>query len=475
MKFGVRECANIVFRAKQPIRIGTATFQSGQPVLYIDSATTSSMEQATTTVYAQGGRGNARLLSWEGEKTLTFSFTDALLSPIGFAILSGAGLFKRGDGAGDNSVENSTKDLVHFHMTSGATLNVTGSGVNAVGTIDLRSAIAEFGSQARICKEDAPIYVMETESDGSLTGNIYTGTLSISGGIITITTPKIGTTNATSAAVLVDYYVDLPGEHVWEADITPETFGGNYYVEADTLFRDQKTGKDLPANLTFPNVKLQSNFTMTFAGSGDPSTFDFTMDAFPDFTYFDNKKKVLCALQIVDSIALGAQAAAAQAEDPVMYHDGVRQDAEAAAHDSYVTNVELGSGITSITWVSGDNDSTDAAYLPNLKDGINIGNYIKINTADGEKPLSEFAPTYVAKYGDGSEAGQEASAAEKLAAQEAAARQYIELSNDGYVVGIKDTDGDPVSITITFPQANNGSGITKTLEVHVVTDGRTQG
>ena len=67
MKFGVRECANIVFRAKQPIRIGTATFQAGQPVLYIDTATTSSMEQSTTTVYAQGGRGNARLLAWEGE------------------------------------------------------------------------------------------------------------------------------------------------------------------------------------------------------------------------------------------------------------------------------------------------------------------------------------------------------------------------------------------------------------------------
>jgi len=66
MKFGVRECANIVFRAKQPIRIGTSTFQTGQPVLYIDTATTSSMEQSTTTVYAQGGRGNARLLAWEG-------------------------------------------------------------------------------------------------------------------------------------------------------------------------------------------------------------------------------------------------------------------------------------------------------------------------------------------------------------------------------------------------------------------------
>jgi len=177
MKFGVRECANIVFRAKQPIRIGTATFQTGQPVLYIDTATTSSMEQSTTTVYAQGGRGNARLLAWEGEKTLTFSFTDALLSPIGFAILSGAGLFKRGNGGEDG------QDLVHFHMTSGAELKIT----NTTGTIDLRNAIAEFGTTAHICADDAPIYIMEQEEDGSLTGRIYSGEIGItSNGVITI-------------------------------------------------------------------------------------------------------------------------------------------------------------------------------------------------------------------------------------------------------------------------------------------------
>jgi hypothetical protein len=92
MKFGVRECANIVFRAKTPTNVGKYKFKAGQPVLYIDTATTSSVEQATTTVYAQGGRGNVRLISWEGEKTLTFTVEDALLSPISLAMLSGADL-----------------------------------------------------------------------------------------------------------------------------------------------------------------------------------------------------------------------------------------------------------------------------------------------------------------------------------------------------------------------------------------------
>ena len=97
MKFGVREICDVVFKAKSDIKIGTSTFKKGQPVLYIDTAKTSTIEGAATTVYAQGGKGNTRLIAWEGEKTLTFTVEDALLSPIGFSILSGAGLFKSKD------------------------------------------------------------------------------------------------------------------------------------------------------------------------------------------------------------------------------------------------------------------------------------------------------------------------------------------------------------------------------------------
>lgn len=40
-------------------------FAKGQPVLYLDTATTSTEEQATSTSYAQGGRGNTRLIAWD--------------------------------------------------------------------------------------------------------------------------------------------------------------------------------------------------------------------------------------------------------------------------------------------------------------------------------------------------------------------------------------------------------------------------
>ncbi len=454
MKFGVRECANIVFRAKQPIRIGTATFQAGQPVLYIDTATTSSMEQSTTTVYAQGGRGNARLLAWEGQKTLTFSFTDALLSPIGFAILSGAGLFKRGNGIDSETETAAAEDLVHFHMTSGANLTITGTANAHVGTIDLRDAIGEFGTAATIDKDDAPIYIMETEDDGSLTGKIYSGTMSISGGVITVSGIKLNGADTTkSAAVMVDYYVNLPGKHVYEADITPDTFGGNYYVEADTLFRDQYTGKDLPANLTFPNVRLQSSFTMTFAGTGDPSTFDFTMDAFPGYTYFDKKKKVLCVLQVVDSISLGASSVAGKAEDPVMYYDSVDQHAEAASRDSNKTAAEAGAGITAFTWKDGNTEAKTYTFV-NIGDAVNFADLVTAVGSDGEIDMATLVPTYTVT---GNDAG------------------YIDVDlADGYIVARKNVtqaDNCYVEATLTTtPASGSSQAVTKTLRLKIVVD-----
>ena len=277
MKFGVREICNVVFRAKDAMKIGSATFAKGQPVLFMDSAKTSTLESAATSVYAQGGRGNTRLVTWEGEKTLTFTVEDALLSPVSFAMLSGAGVVK-----GDPK----KNDEVHVHMTTTTT-------VGNSGKVDLTSAL---GGDT-ICKT-APIFVMEVEKDdGSLTGKIYTATIDSEAKSLTITGDTIP---AAATPIMVDYYVLKDAAKVTELQIDAEKFAGYFYVEADTLFRAQKDGKDYPANITLPNVKIQSNWTFSMASTGDPSTFTFTMDAMPGYTYFDQTKKVLCVIQVVE-------------------------------------------------------------------------------------------------------------------------------------------------------------------------------
>jgi hypothetical protein len=203
-------------------------------------------------------------------------------------MLSGAGVVK-GDGS----------KKVHFHQT-------TATMTDANGRIDLTDALAENDA---ICNT-APIYVMEVDDGGDLTGDLldgYTvGTTDVSNGpaankyLSFTATTNTPATKAASKTVVVDYYVIKDDNKVSELQIDMEHFGGYYYVEADTLFRSKHDGKDYPANLTFPNVKIQSNFTFSMAATGDPSTFTFTMDAFPGYTYFNDAKKVLCAIQIAD-------------------------------------------------------------------------------------------------------------------------------------------------------------------------------
>lgn len=270
MKFGVREICDVVFKAKSATKIGSMEVAAGQPVLYIDSAKTSTIEGAATTVYAQGGRGNARLIAWEGEKTLTFTVEDALLSPIGFSILSGAGLLK-----------NET-NTVHVHTTSNAY-------VGTDGIIDLTDVLGEDSID-----KTAPVFVMITEEDGSISSMVSSVTADESG-------KKLTADSAKGKNVFVDFYV-VKKSAVHELQIDAENFAGNYYVEASTLFRRESDGKDMPAEITLPNVKIQSNFTFSMASTGDPSTFTFTMDAFPGYTTFDKTKKVLCVIQVVEDV-----------------------------------------------------------------------------------------------------------------------------------------------------------------------------
>lgn len=321
MKFGVRQIANVVFRAANAMSIGSATFAKGQPVFYLDTAKTSSMESSATTVYATGGRGNTRLIAWEGEKQLTFNVEDALLSPISFAMLSGAGVLK--------GASNSTK-IVHFHQTTKAV-------IDANSRIDLSAALLDGET---ICST-APIYVMEMDAYGDLTGAIQTGW--VVGPTAVQDGPAAGRylkkdSGPTSGNVMVDYYVKKSDKTVTELQIDAGHFGGYFYVEADTLFRRQVDGKDLPANLTFPNVKIQSNFTFSMAASGDPSTFSFTMDAFPGYTYFNKTKQVICAIQIADDGVTAAEASGSVFPHPTGFNitesvsdsvDGVTDGGEA--------------------------------------------------------------------------------------------------------------------------------------------------
>ena len=296
MKFGVREICDVVLRAKDRVKIGNQVFEKDEPVIYFDTAKTSTVEGAATTVYATGGKGNSRLIAWEGERTVTFTMEDALISPLGFAILSGAGIVETG--------VNASKISVH------ATTNVIGtvSGNNIV--IDLQDAIPTNGT----LNTTTDIYGFILDSTGGISKKL--GKVKASGTQVTFDVTSLTLGESSSHTVLLDYYVDM-NSGVKQIEITPDKFAGSYYLEASTLFRRQDNGSDMPAQFIIPNVKIQSAFTFSMAATGDPSTFTFTMDAFPDYTKFDKTKKVLFALQIVEDFQSKAVRNTRAMEEPV--------------------------------------------------------------------------------------------------------------------------------------------------------------
>ena len=278
MKFGVREICDVVLRAKSTQKIGNQIFEKDEPVIYFDTAKTSTIEGAATTVYAQGGKGNSRLIAWEGERTVTFTMEDALISPLGFSILSGAGI-----------VEATSGKAINVHMTS----QVEGTISNDSVTVDLSKAIPQNG---KLLEEEDNIYGFILDNSGNISERLKDK--SVSGGNNQITFNNVQTDDG-KVIILVDYYVAMTSG-VQQLEVTPDKFAGSYYLEASTLFRRQEDGVDMPAQFVIPNVKIQSAFNFSMASTGDPSTFSFTMDAFPDYTKFDKTKKVLFALQIVE-------------------------------------------------------------------------------------------------------------------------------------------------------------------------------
>ena len=310
MRFGSREVADVVFRAKGKQTLGSRTFYKDEPVLYFDTLKTSGLEGASTTVYAQGGRGNPRLIAWEGERTMTFTMEDALISPEGLAILTGADLLS----AGTNELEAAyVHNFGKFEV--GKTLNDDSDVRGQDCKIEIPGMVCYTGvtenqtapndSARAYVHKSADVFVMILKDGVVISEPCAPKTIEHKDGYTVLTCDAHeGATAGT--IVMVDYY-EKRTANVRQIEITADKFGGYYYIEASTLFRDEASGQDLPAEFIIPNGKVQSNFNFAMANSGDPSTFTFTVDAMPGYTKFDGTKKVLAVIQVIEDAIADAE------------------------------------------------------------------------------------------------------------------------------------------------------------------------
>ena len=266
------------------------------------------------------------------DKTATFTFEEALLSPLGFQVLSGAGVVDSkktvmhytlrvqatSGGGGFFSVPSESTELDVFEgkkKTKGAGLQVASEEeAQLVITPDMLpkgATIVDKNPKYPLAKT----FVMELDANGEIKGKVadielapapeVAAEMGRTGSPGAPTTLNLITSENIKAGTiyLVDLYCEVDGT---ELTVESGKFAGYYYIEANTLFRRAADGMDVPAQFTIPKGKIQSNFTFTMAGTGDPSTFTFTVDAFPDYLLGATQgEKVLFSLAVGNN-AIGA-------------------------------------------------------------------------------------------------------------------------------------------------------------------------
>lgn len=130
MKFGIREVCDCNF-FKLPYSDGD------NPAFSIDTAKMSTLDSQSSTVYAQGGQGNSRLMAWEGERTLTFTVEDALLTFEAFAALTGRNIEETNN---KKTLRLTAKDYAGYYKVVATTFVRNEDGIDLPATITIPRA-----------------------------------------------------------------------------------------------------------------------------------------------------------------------------------------------------------------------------------------------------------------------------------------------------------------------------------------------
>lgn len=210
------------------------------PVLFLDTLKVSTLEQASEKTDATGGRGNAKLITWDYGKEITLSIEDALYTPASMAAIWAG---EHGD------LKNGVKDTTMIDRME--------------KIVAKRSFIVPAGN-----REGTP-------SEGNITAQaVYYDPK-------TMEPFQDGTPIAEGEVVYkftrsVAYEGNSIGNTI---EISADKFPGTYKVVGETLVRDKATGEDQRFQFIIPEAKMSAESTsITLEADGDPVVFSFTMD-----------------------------------------------------------------------------------------------------------------------------------------------------------------------------------------------------
>ena len=248
---------NTKFGAKEVMDVTLYDMKTGEPAICFDTLKTSSISVTADKVYAQGGKGNPKLITWELNKEATLNIEDALITPKSMELISGMATTvdkkivyvrqkNEWDTTGTTPIDKG--DLYPLKCDSDGIINLAYEPKEAVGKI-----------KVYLKEEDCVTPIDMT--DATLVGKVLT----LSGA---------GKTKAADKKVVV-YYTRETSDKAQTFVITSDKFAGSYKLVGDTVIRNAETGKDEPFQIIIPNLKWTSNLELGFSAEGDPATTSF--------------------------------------------------------------------------------------------------------------------------------------------------------------------------------------------------------
>lgn len=221
-------------------------FATNKPMMYFDYATTTTNEWTGETVYARGGDGNPKRISWNGDKDSTLTVETQVFTLQHLAMLAG---------------ESIKKGAKNIYKTEVVTVMDDGSGGKM---ITLKKT--PYGNIANIA---VFAFVNGIDGDPQPVASIANKDVILD----PTATVNIGED--------VEVYYQATVADTASLSFTAKGFPGYVKIVGDTLFPDEMSGEIMSVQQIFYKARLQPNFSLAMSPTGDPTTLSLTFDIFP--------------------------------------------------------------------------------------------------------------------------------------------------------------------------------------------------
>lgn len=243
---------------------GIATFfdlETGKPIVTLETLKTTGVSTSGETVYARGGRGNAKLVGFSSNRESTLTLEDAIFDNEAVAMLTGNNLATGVKTIDFNEKKSTQSDKIVLSKTPKNNVLTSVFKLNADGT---NGDEYTLGAPATAGGGDNKEYSYDTA----------TKTLTVSADV----------TDGTSFRI---YYKVETATDAKTIKVTSDAFGGSFRIAMEVLVIDEFTKKAYQGMLNIPNGKFMDNFEMSFSADGDPASLNLEVEVLKSPTSTD--------------------------------------------------------------------------------------------------------------------------------------------------------------------------------------------